>query len=74
MASSLPASSGYNSLWHGLLKGFDRVLGAAVVDHVLKPDKRGGVKYGLIRHLSEVALGGMASANPQLSNIYTNPH
>ncbi|KAI7786254.1 hypothetical protein LA080_004075 [Diaporthe eres] len=34
-------------------------LGAAVVDHVLKPDKRGGVKYAAMRHLAEVAVGNM---------------
>jgi hypothetical protein len=34
-------------------------LGAAVVDHVLKPEKRGGVKYAAMRHLAEVAVGNI---------------
>lgn len=34
-------------------------LGAAVVDHVLKPKKKGGVKYAAMRHLAEVAVGNL---------------
>lgn len=32
-------------------------LGAAVVDHVFKPKKKGGIKYTAMRHLAEVAVG-----------------
>lgn len=34
-------------------------LGAAVVDHVLRPKKRGGVKYAAMRHLAELAVGNL---------------
>lgn len=34
-------------------------LGAAVVDHVLKPKKKGGIKYAAMRHLAEVAVGNL---------------
>lgn len=34
-------------------------LGAAVVDHVLRPKKKGGIKYAAMRHLAEVAMGNM---------------
>lgn len=34
-------------------------LGAAVVDHVLRPQKKGGVKYAAMRHLAEVAMGNL---------------
>lgn len=34
-------------------------LGAAVVDHVLKPKKKGGIKYTAMRHLAEVAVGNL---------------
>lgn len=34
-------------------------LGAAVVDHVLRPKKKGGIKYAAMRHLAEVAVGNM---------------
>lgn len=34
-------------------------LGAAVVDHVLKPKKKGGIKYAAMRHMAEVAMGNM---------------
>ncbi|KAJ4419012.1 hypothetical protein N0V82_005237 [Gnomoniopsis sp. IMI 355080] len=34
-------------------------LGAAVVDHVFKPQKKGGVKYAAMRHLAEVAVGNL---------------
>lgn len=34
-------------------------LGAAVVDHVLKPKKKGGVKYAAMRHLAELAVGNL---------------
>lgn len=43
-------------------------LGAAVVDHVLKPDKRGGVKYAAMRHLAEVAVGNMV-VSPALGKV-----
>lgn len=46
--------------WH--IKGTkiaSAALGAAVVDHVLKPKKRGGVKYAAMRHLTEVAVGNL---------------
>lgn len=43
-------------------------LGAAVVDHVLKPDKRGGVKYAAMRHLAEVAVGNMV-VSPALGKM-----
>lgn len=43
-------------------------LGAAVVDHVLKPDKRGGVKYAAMRHLAEVAVGNMV-VSPTLNKV-----
>lgn len=32
-------------------------LGAAVVDHVFRPKKKGGIKYTAMRHLAEVAVG-----------------
>lgn len=31
-------------------------LGAAVVDHVLRPKKKGGIKYAALRHLAEAAV------------------
>lgn len=34
-------------------------LGAAVVDHVFRPKKRGGVKYAAMRHLAELAVGNL---------------
>ncbi|CAN8102564.1 unnamed protein product [Discula destructiva] len=34
-------------------------LGAAVVDHVFRPQKKGGVKYAAMRHLAEVAVGNL---------------
>lgn len=34
-------------------------LGAAVVDHVFKPKKKGGIKYTAMRHLAEVAVGSL---------------
>lgn len=43
-------------------------LGAAVVDHVLKPNKRGGVKYAAMRHLAEVAVGNMV-VSPALGKV-----
>ncbi|KAJ0114006.1 hypothetical protein J7T55_010250 [Diaporthe amygdali] len=43
-------------------------LGAAVVDHVLKPKKRGGVKYAAMRHLAEVAVGNMV-VSPALGKM-----
>lgn len=32
-------------------------LGAAVVDHVFRPKKKGGIKYTAMRHLAEAAVG-----------------
>lgn len=43
-------------------------LGAAVVDHVLKPKKRGGVKYAAMRHLAEVAVGNIV-VSPALGKM-----
>lgn len=43
-------------------------LGAAVVDHVLKPNKRGGVKYAAMRHLAEVAVGNIV-VGPALGKV-----
>lgn len=43
-------------------------LGAAVVDHVLKPKKRGGVKYAAIRHMAEVAVGNVV-VGPALGSL-----
>lgn len=34
-------------------------LGAAVVDHVFRPKKKGGIKYTALRHLTEVAVGNL---------------
>lgn len=34
-------------------------LGAAVVDHVFRPKKKGGIKYSAMRHMAEVALSSM---------------
>ncbi|KAF3767502.1 hypothetical protein M406DRAFT_69643 [Cryphonectria parasitica EP155] len=34
-------------------------LGAAVVDHVFKPKKKGGIKYVAMRHLAEAAVGSL---------------
>ncbi|KAG8167068.1 hypothetical protein KVR01_002757 [Diaporthe batatas] len=43
-------------------------LGAAVVDHVLKPEKRGGVKYAAMRHCAEVLVGNMV-VSPTLNKV-----
>lgn len=45
-------------------------LGAAVVDHVLKPKKKGGVKYAAMRHLAEVAVGSLV-VGPALGKAST---
>lgn len=71
MASSLPASTSYNSRFTKRIRSGH--LGCCR-GPCTQARQAGGVKYELIRHLSEVALGGMASANLQLSNIYMNPH
>lgn len=34
-------------------------LGAAVVDHVLKPKAKGGIKYAAMRHLTELAVANL---------------
>ncbi|PSS02217.1 hypothetical protein BD289DRAFT_478887 [Coniella lustricola] len=34
-------------------------LGAAVVDHVLKPKTKGGIKYAAMRHLTELAVANL---------------
>lgn len=43
-------------------------LGAAVVDHVLQPKKKGGVRYAAMRHLTEMAVGGMV-VGPALGRV-----
>ncbi|ROW08045.1 hypothetical protein VPNG_06106 [Cytospora leucostoma] len=43
-------------------------LGAAVVDHVLQPKKKGGVRYAAMRHLTEMAVGGMV-VGPALGKV-----
>ncbi|KUI55164.1 hypothetical protein VP1G_10725 [Cytospora mali] len=43
-------------------------LGAAVVDHVLQPKKRNGVKYTALRYLTEFAVGSMV-VGPALGKV-----
>lgn len=43
-------------------------LGAAVVDHVLRPKKRGGIKYAAMRHMAEVAVGNVV-VGPALGSL-----
>lgn len=43
-------------------------LGAAVVDHVLKPKKKGGIKYTAMRHMAEVAMGNLV-VGPALGKV-----
>ena len=43
-------------------------LGAAVVDHVLQPKKKKGVKYAAMKHLTEVAVGSML-VGPALGKV-----
>lgn len=43
-------------------------LGAAMVDHVLQPKKRKGVKYSALRYLTEFAVGNMV-VGPALGKV-----
>lgn len=43
-------------------------LGAAVVDHVLQPKKKNGVKYTALRYLTEFAMGSIV-VGPALGKV-----
>lgn len=48
-------------------------LGAAMVDHVLQPKKRKGVKYSALRYLTEFAVGNMV-VGPALGKVEQRRH
>lgn len=43
-------------------------MGAAVVDHIVKPKTKVGIKYSATRHLAELAIGNLV-AGPMVSSM-----